>query len=94
MASTNSNPPQPPSTPIDDPRRVANRIRDAYTLTEAESILQDYVNSEVIKELERYRTEHAKHHDEEYCLDNFHNFTYIHDRIKELEKGKDNDHNE
>lgn len=38
-----------PTTALDDIRRVANRIRDAYTLTEAENILDIWNKAQVDK---------------------------------------------
>lgn len=38
--------PQPKDQPVDELRRYANRIRDAYTLTEAEGLLQGFIQAE------------------------------------------------
>lgn len=58
-------------------------------LIEASAKIKSWHNALISKaridELVMYRTKHAKHHDEEYCLDNFHNFVYVNDRLKELE---------
>lgn len=41
----------------EDPRRVANRIRDAYTLTEAEQVLVEYCEErERVARIETLRT--------------------------------------
>lgn len=35
----------------EDPRRIANRIRDSYTLTEAEGVLMEFVEQHVSSEI-------------------------------------------
>lgn len=68
---------------------IEPRKHPTFTMTQAYeiySLSEQLLIKAKIDELERYRTAHAKHHDEEYCLDNFHNFTYVTDRIAELEK--------
>jgi len=74
---------------LPDKRQVANRIRDAYTLTEAEQILDWFINQYVtkrqIEELERLDSHYWGDDDKDDLVDSLIG-EHLADRIKKLEK--------
>lgn len=64
-----------------------DEIKEFNTFKEAKAFISALMIRERVDELKKYRDEHFKHHDSEYCLDNFNNFEYVLDRIRELKKG-------